>query len=242
MSSEKFYELIETIPGRSVDKISKFAKEYRVHVVYPTYEKGPEGIIYNSSVLIDDEGEIVGIYRKTHLFPTERKASGGWSTPGQIAPVFNTKLGKVGMIICYDGDFPELSRVLALQGAEIITRPSALLRGYDIWELTNKARAYDNHVYFIGTNAIGMDAAENFYFGQSMIVSPTATVLAHARGTEEIVAARLNPDPLKYVSLGSKSPMIFDHIEDRNIRVYEKILLKQGKSVFEPAQRIPYLD
>ena len=237
---DEFYEIIGSIPGYETQTVAKAAKQLGLHVILPMYEKGKEkNQIYNSSVLIDDRGELLGVYRKTHPFPTERKEGGGWTTPGTEAKVHETKLGKIGMIICYDGDFPELSRVLALQGAEIITRPSALLRSYDIWELTNMARAYDNHVYMISVNAIGPDAAENYYFGNSMIISPIAQKLAQARGTEEIISVRMNPDPLKYVTYGAQTPMIFDHIEDRNVGVYDGIL-KEGKCAFEPSRRIPY--
>jgi predicted amidohydrolase len=209
-------------------------------VIDVKYEKDESSkTIYNSSVLIDDRGEILGKYRKTHPFPTERKEGGGWTTPGNETTVIDTKLGKIGMIICYDGDFPELSRVLALKGAQIITRPSALLRSYDIWELTNLARAYDNHVYMIGVNSIGPDAGENYYFGNSMIVSPIAQKLAQARGGEEIITALISPDPIKYVTYGAKSPMIFDHLQDRNVGVYGEIL-NSGQSTFEPSRRIPY--
>ncbi|MBF8984213.1 carbon-nitrogen hydrolase family protein [Lutibacter sp. B2] len=240
MPMEEFYEMLEPIPGGHTEKVQKLAKELGIHVVLPLYERGQKyGEILNSSVLIDDNGEILGNYRKTHPFPTERKEGGGWTTPGSEIVVVDTKLGKIGMIICYDGDFPELSRVLALNGAEIITRPSALLRSYEIWEVMNKARAYDNHVYLLGANAVGPDAGENYYFGHSMIISPIAQTLALARGSEEIIAAKLDPNPIKYVSYGTKTPMIFDHIEDRNVAVYKDIL-KEGKSNFEPAKRIPY--
>lgn len=198
-----------------------------------------KNVIMNSSILINDEGEIAGIYRKTHPFPTERISGGGWTTPGKEAVVVDTKLGKIGMIICYDGDFPELSRVLAIQGAEIITRPSALLRSFEIWDMTNKARAYDNHVYVVAVNSVGGDAGDNYYFGSSMIISPIARKLAQARGTEEIISAKLDPNPLKHVTYGSNSPMIFDHLEDRNLKVYKDIL-KEAKSPFEPAKRISY--
>ena len=240
MPPEEFYELISEVPGRDTEMIQKLAKEHGVHVVLPLYERGKKkGEILNSSLLIDDRGIIVGNYRKTHPFPTERIEGGGWTTPGNETVVVDTKLGKIGMIICYDGDFPELSRVLALKGAEIITRPSALLRSFEIWEMTNKARAYDNHVYMLSCNAIGPDAAENYYFGHSMIVSPIAQTLALARGTEEIIASRLSADPIKHVSYGTKSPMIFDHLEDRNVQVYKEIL-DEGRSSFEPSRRIPY--
>ncbi|MTI69058.1 MAG: carbon-nitrogen hydrolase family protein [Firmicutes bacterium] len=237
---EEFYEMLSEIPGSHTKKVQKLAKELGVHVVFPLYERGKkQNEILNSSILIDDNGDILANYRKTHPFPTERKAGGGWTTPGDKTVVVDTKLGKIGMIICYDGDFPELSRVLALKGAEIITRPSALLRSYEIWETTNKARAYDNHVYVLAANSLGKDAGDNYYFGHSMIVSPIAQTMALARGTEEIIAAKLNPKPIKYVSYGTKSPMKFDHIEDRNIGVYKEILL-EGKSSFEPSERIPY--
>ena len=80
---------------------------------------------------------------------------GGWVTRGDSVTVCDTPLGRIGMIICFDGDYPELSRIQAVQGAEVICRPSALLRSADIWELTSRARAYDNHVYVIGANAVG---------------------------------------------------------------------------------------
>jgi predicted amidohydrolase len=240
MPFDDFYKLLDTVPGTTIDNICEAAGKIGVHVVLPMYERDRyERIIYNSSVLIDDSGEILGIYRKTHPFPTERKEGGGWTTPGRDTPVIDTRLGRIGMILCYDGDFPELSRVLALKGAEIITRPSAFLRSYDIWELTNLARAYDNHVYMIGVNAVGPDAAENYYFGGSMIISPIAQKLAQARGCEEIVSAVLSSDPLRYVTYGTRSPMIFDHLEDRNVGVYGEIL-SEGKSSFEPDRRVPY--
>jgi predicted amidohydrolase len=208
-------------------------------VVWPTYRRaGEKGRILNASILIGPEGEIIGIYDKTHPFPGERKEYGGWTETGTSAEVYETELGSIGMIICYDGDFPELSRLLAVKGAEIIVRPSALLRSYDIWYITNCARAYDNHVYMVSTNMVGPDAAENYYFGHSMIVNPIAWRLAQARGTEEIIAAKLDPDPLKYITWGSKSLQPFDHLEDRNLALYEEIL-KEARSKFEPGKRYP---
>jgi predicted amidohydrolase len=240
MSPEKLWDLVDYIPGRLTKPITEAARKHQVYILLPTYERGSaRGEVYNSAVLIDPEGEIVGKYSKNHLFPTERIAGGGWTTPGSKVEVFDTELAKIGITICYEGDFPELSRLLAVKGAEVIIRPSALLRSYDIWEMTNKARAYDNHVYMIGVNCIGPDAADNYYFGHSMIISPIAQKLALGRGTEEIISAKLDPEPLKYVSYGTKSPMIFDHLEDRNIGLYRGIL-EEAKSQFEPYRRIPY--
>jgi len=238
MPAEELWDLVDAIPGATTAPIQRAARNLGAHVVLPTYERGSErGVVYNTAALIGPDGMVVGTYRKTHLFPTERLSGGGWSTPGTEAPVFETGLGTIGIIICYDGDFPELARVMAIKGGEIIVRPSALLRSFEIWETTNKARAYDNHVYMVACNAVGPDAGGNYYFGHSMIVSPIAQTLALARGTEEIIATELDPDPIKRITYGAESPMIFDHLQDRNLATYEGILAP-ARSRFEPARRI----
>ena len=234
---EELWEMLDVTPGALTADIQQAAKKHGVHLVWPTYRRADSGKgILNSAILIGPDGEIIGIYDKTHPFPGERRDMGGWTEVGTRAEVFETELGNIGMIICYDGDFPELSRLLAVKGAEIIVRPSALLRSYDIWYITNCARAYDNHVYMVSTNMLGPDAAGNHYFGHSMIVNPIAWRLAQARGTEEIIAAKLDPDPLRYITWGSKSLQPFDHLEDRNLALYEEIL-KEARSKFEPGKR-----
>jgi predicted amidohydrolase len=227
VSREKLYELMDEIPGRTTERIGEACKEYNVYVAWPTYRRGEEkNIVYNSVAIIRPDGGILGIYDKTHLFISERIETGGWSSPGKDPVVVKTDFGKVGIIICYDGDFPELCRSETLLSAEMIIRPSALLRSFDIWYITNCARAYDNHVYLIGVNAIGPDAGRNYYFGSSMIVDPIGHRLAQARGTEEIISATLDPDPLRYVTCGSKVEQVFDHVEDRNLDSYKNILQK----------------
>jgi predicted amidohydrolase len=237
LDAESLWDLVTEAPGDISSKIQATAKELGVHVVWPSYRRGTKrGEVYNSAILIGPDGEIIGIYDKTHPAPWERHDAGGWAEVGTRADVYKTMLGTIGMIICYDGDFPELSRLLAIKGAEIIVRASALQRSFDIWYITNSARAYDNHVYVIAANLVGPDASGNYGFGHSMIVNPIAWRLAQARGTEEIVAAKLDPDPLRYITWGSKSPQPFDHLEDRNLRLYEEIL-KEASSRFTPGKR-----
>jgi len=239
LSPEALWDLVDEAPGLITRDIQAAARDMGVYVVWPSYRRGTErGEVYNSAILIGPDGEIIGIYDKTHPAPWERRDGGGWATVGKRADVFQTPLGNIGMIICYDGDFPELSRLLAVKGAEIIVRASALQRSYDIWYLTNAARAYDNHVYMVASNLVGPDACSNYGFGHSMIINPIAWRLAQARGSEEIIAAKLDPDPLRYITWGSKSPQTFDHLEDRNLELYEEIL-KEARSRFELGKHFP---
>lgn len=233
----KLYDTVDTIPGRMTDAICAKAAQEKVHVVWSTYERArmPD-TVYNTVVFIGDNGEILGTYRKTHLFFTENPDNGGWTTRGNETVVVDTPIAKFGIICCYDGDFPELSRALAMKGAEVIVRPSAFMRPFPIWELTNRARAYDNHVYVVATNAVGKDALGNTFRGGSMIVNPLAETIAVCGGDEEIISAELDPDPLVRVGHGNDGPMMFNHMEDRNVASYRDIL-QSAKTVFPRTKR-----
>lgn len=229
LNPNDLWDLVDTIPGRFTKRIGEVAKELDVYVCFGTYERGPErGTVYNSAPLVGPDGELIGVYRKTHIYPTEKQ----WSTSGMEAEVYDTRFGKVGIIICYDGDYPELSRILGMKGAEIILRPTALLRSFEIWDLTNRARAYDNHVYVIGVNSVGPDGGGNYYFGNSQIVSPIAQPLALATAGECMIYADLKSDPLQKISYGCSIPMIFHHMEDRNLEAYQGILEKAEMQFF----------
>ena len=237
MPMRDFYEMLPAT-ATMLTPVQRICRELKIHCVLPTYERGPKpGVVYNSAFLIDSRGRNLGAYRKTHLFPTERKTNKGWTTPGDRYPVFPTEIGTIGIHICYDGDFPEISRILAVKGAKILCRPSALLRNFEIWEATNKMRAYENHVHHIAVNAIGSDAAHTTYFGHSMIVSPIAQTLALARAVDDLIYAELDPDPFHRVSYGSDAPMLFDHLEDRNVKSYTKDLFAPARAGGGPARR-----
>jgi predicted amidohydrolase len=231
------WDLVSEIPGPVLDPFTAVATELGIHLVAGTYERGPSrGIVQNAAVVVGPSGEVLGVYRKTHPFGGERADRGGWVTPGDDICVVETPLGRIGLIICFDGDYPELSRITAIMGAEIICRPSALLRSADLWELTNRARAYDNHVYMIGANATGIDPAGVIYFGNSMIVTPIAEVVARAASHECWVSARLDPaTAMSALTPGSSIPQSFDHLADRNlalIRRYGDALLGEAATSF----------
>ncbi|MGC0416089.1 carbon-nitrogen hydrolase family protein [Embleya sp. AB8] len=237
LPAEELWDLVDEIPGALTHPFQDRARELGVHLVWGTYERGADrGVVYNSSVLAGPDGEILGVYRKTHPFGPELRARGGWVTPGEHVSVVETDLGRIGMIICFDGDYPELSRIQAVQGAELICRPSALLRSADLWELTNRARAYDNHVYIVGSNATGSDPAGVLYFGNSMIVTPGAEVIARGSSHEGWVSAHLDPErALASLTPGSSVPQVFDHLADRNLTLitnYADDLARPAKTTF----------
>jgi predicted amidohydrolase len=138
----KMHECAETIPGPSTDYFGKLAKEHDLYIVAGLVER--EGkTIYNTAALIGPDGSLVGKYRKVTLPRGEIEAG---ITPGRDYPVFDTRFGKVGMMICYDGFFPEVARALAIKGAEVIAWP--------VWgcnPLLARARACENHVYVVSS-------------------------------------------------------------------------------------------
>lgn len=235
--TERLWELCSQIPGPMTDPYAAVAHELGTHLVMSTYERGPDpSVVYNAAALIDPAGEVLGVYRKTHPFCTENVSGGGWVTPGDSVAVCDTALGRIGMIICFDGDYPELSRIQAVRGAEVIARPSALLRSADIWELTSRARAYDNHVYVVGANAVGIDPGGVLYFGNSHIVTPIGHIMARAATHEGWVSARLDPaEALVSLTPGSNIGQAFDHLRDRNldlIRTYRDDLERPAETGF----------
>jgi deaminated glutathione amidase len=223
---DDLWDVVSEVPGPVSEPLQEAARGLGVHLCYGTYERGDRrGVVYNTALLIGPSGEILSSYRKTHLYSGESVASGGWATPGDAVAVTDTPFGRIGTVICFDGDYPELARIQAVQGASILLRPSALLRSADIWELTTRARAYDNHVFVIAANAVGTDPAGTLYFGNSLIVTPTAEVIARGTAHEGWVSARIDPAAaMTALSPGSSQPQRFDHLADRNVALYERYL------------------
>ncbi|HEY6415083.1 MAG TPA: carbon-nitrogen hydrolase family protein [Acidimicrobiales bacterium] len=226
------WDLVAPIPGPLTEAAQAFAAELGVLLVWPTYEAGRDrGVVYNAAAVIGPDGGVLGTYRKTHLFPSERH----WATAGDDVLVVPTPLGRLGGIICFDGDFPELVRIEAGLGAQVVVRPSAFLRAADIWELTTRARAYDNHVYVVAPNAVGVDPGGFVYFGNSLIVGPTGEVLARGTSQPGWVSATVGLDPMATISPGSSVRQSFDHLAERNLALYRRhrdVLEAEASSTF----------
>jgi len=186
VTKDRTYELAETIPGPSTEKIAKLAKENHIHIIYGMIEKNSkaEGIIHNAAVLISPKG-LIGHYRKMYLpthsiFEEKRYFRQGYETP-----VFDTSIGKVGMIICYDVFFPETVRLLRLKGAELIACISAspsVRRNY--FEILTAARALENTAYVAYVNLVGIEDGLQFW-GGSRIIAPNGRIIIQAKYDEE---------------------------------------------------------
>jgi predicted amidohydrolase len=194
-------EQAEEIPGPSTQAVAQLARELGIHVIFGLEERDAQepGTLYNSAVLISPDG-IVGTYRKIHLgIPLETNRF----TPGGGLPVFETRLGPIGISICYDFyNNPELSRILALKGARILVNPTGsrnLPGKAAMITYTTLVRAQENLVYAVSANRVG-DQGGGTWAGNSVIGGPAfpgfGKVLAEAGLEEELIVATLNFDQL----------------------------------------------
>ena len=172
-TGKSYVEVAEPIPGPTTATLGEVARRLHCYLVAGLYERVGT-TVYNSSVLIDRAGQLVGTYRKTHL-PNEEFTHG--ITPGDSYPVFATDFGTVGMMICWDVQFPEPARALAAKGAEIILLP--------IWggnETLARARAIENHITLVTSS----------YDMKTMVVNPRGDVLCEATPERPLVVAEVD--------------------------------------------------
>jgi predicted amidohydrolase len=193
-------ELAEAIPGSSTEEMSRLAKKLDVYIIFgmPEQDKKNPAIHYISSVVIAPEG-ILGAYRKLHLAPWPRFTESLCFSAGDEVPVWKTRYGNIGVLICYDFYFfPELARIMALKGATLLVNTTASAAGpgkpYYIVQQTG-CRATENLVYAASANLVGKERTKTYY-GHSVIAGPQdpkpAFVFAEGGETEEIVSATLS--------------------------------------------------
>lgn len=208
-----FHNCGETIDGHTITRLQKVAKECACYVIAPiTLEKKVKGVFYNAAVVIDDEGVVLGDYSKHHLWAAERY----YFHAGEDIPVFDTKYGKIGVMICYDAGFPETARVLTLKGAELIFMPSAWrIQDWDMWNLNIPQRALENTLYVAGVNRFGHED-DPYMFGNSKVADWRGRIIAESKEEkEEIVYAEIDLDQL------TKARLDIHYLKDRRPDSYK---------------------
>jgi beta-ureidopropionase len=203
----RWYELTERIPdGPTTRLMAELARQHEIVLIVPVYEEDLTGVYYNTAAVIDADGRYLGKFRKMHI---PHCAPGFWEKfyfrPGNLGyPVFETRVGKVGVYICYDRHFPEGARCLGLNGAEIVFNPSATVAGLSeyLWKLEQPAHAVANG-YFVGAiNRPGFEEPWRIgeFYGQSYFCDPRGKMLAVGkRDSDDIVIADLDLDLIREV-------------------------------------------
>ncbi len=205
---EVLYGAAETLAeGESVEAMAGWARDHGITLVGGSITERRDGRekLSNTSVVFDSDGSIAAVYRKIHLFDVDvgghvyRESDA--EEPGNEPVVVETEGWTTGLTVCYDVRFPELYRILALQGAELVTVPAhfTLYTGKDHWELLLRARAVENQYYVAAAAQIGETMPGRLSYGRSLIADPWGIVVATAPDEETVIAAELDRRRLEEV-------------------------------------------
>ena len=225
------FQLAEPIPGPSTETLQKIATENNIVIIASLFEKRTQGIYHNTTVVIDADGTYLGMYRKMHIPDDPAFYEKFYFTPGDLGyKVFETKFGKIGVLICWDQWYPEAARITSLMGAEILFYPTAIgwstaqdlptnKEQYNAWQTIQRSHAIANGVHVVSVNRVGIEqnGAMKFW-GGSFISNPFGTILYQAsHDNEEVVVHEI--DTSKTDSYRTHWPFL----RDRRIDSYQPI-------------------
>ncbi len=218
---DQIYELAETIPGHSTTALEKLAKKTGAYIVFgmPELSEKTQATVYNAAVLVGPDG-FIGKYRKMYLPTHSVFEEKRYFRPGYQTAVFETELGKIGLIICYDIFFPEVSRLTRLKGAQLIVCISASpATRRTFFETLTAARAIENTAFLAYVNLVGIEDGLQFW-GGSRLVGPNGKTLVQAKYDEEdlvvgeISYADIRPTETFVPILKDLRPELFDKLKE----------------------------
>ena len=222
--SPDWYASAQPIPNPTTDLIQELAKKYSMVIIVPIYEREQAGVLYNTAVVIDADGTILGKYRKNHIPHTSGFYEKFFFKPGNLGyPVFQTKYAKIGVYICYDRHFPDGARILGLNGAEIVYNPSATVAGLSqyLWKLEQPAHAAANGNFWGCINRVGTEAPWNVgkFYGSSYFVNPRGEIFAQAsEDNDELLIAEFDLEMIDQVR------NVWQFFRDRRPETYGKLV------------------
>lgn len=223
------FDLAEKIPGKSSDQISQLARANRIVLIASQFEKRGPGLFHNTTLVYNEEGNILGKYRKMHIPEDPGFHEKFYFTEGDLGYVaIETSYGKIGVLICWDQWFPEAVRLTALQGAKIIFFPTAIgwlpeekerlgFSQHNAWETVQKGHGVANGCFIAAVNRVGKEKGTQFW-GQSFVSNPYGEIIAKASpDNEEILICEVD---LKEIDDFRK---IWPFYRDRRLDSYTKI-------------------
>ncbi len=225
------FKLGEAIPGPTTETMQSVAKELGVVLIVSLFEKRAQGLYHNTAAIIDADGSYLGKYRKMHIPDDPGYYEKFYFTPGDLGyKVWETKFGKIGVLICWDQWYPEAARITSLMGADILFYPTAIgwdmdekdpvinQEQYDAWQTIQRSHAVANGLYVVSVNRVGIEANQKFW-GGSFIANPHGRLLYLAsHENEETHVETLDLDKTEYYRT------TWPYLRDRRIDTYEPIL------------------
>jgi N-carbamoylputrescine amidase len=245
------FDLAEPIPGPTTERMQRLAKELGVVIVVPIFEKRGLGLYHNSAGVVDADGALLGIYRKMHIPDDPMYYEKYYFTPGEIYQhgenqprgasagppagfrIFDTKFGRIGVLICWDQWYPEAARITALMGAEVLFYPTAIgwhpaekeewaIPQSEAWRTVQRGHAIANGVYVAAANRVGHEPEPGTdgieFFGHSFVSDPFGRIIAEAGTDPAILIAEVDPAKIEYTRRN------WPFLRDRRIDAYAPIL------------------
>ena len=232
IEDHRFFDLAEPIPGPSTTALSALAAELGVVIVASLFEKRAEGLYHNTAAILDADGRYLGKYRKMHIPDDPQYYEKFYFTPGDLGfRSWDTRFGRIGVLVCWDQWYPEAARLTALSGAQILFYPTAIgwlpaekaehgAQQQAAWETIQRSHAIANGVYVCAVNRVGHEGDSNAgieFWGGSFVADPGGRILVKGGTAEEVLTAD--------VDLGKVgvSRTHWPFLRDRRIDAYQDI-------------------
>ncbi|MCZ6755288.1 MAG: carbon-nitrogen hydrolase [Gemmatimonadetes bacterium] len=196
------FQLAEPVPGPTTELLGRLARELEVVIVASLFERRTEGLYHNTAAILDADGTCLGRYRKMHIPDDPQFYEKFYFTPGDLGfPTWNTRYGRIGVLICWDQWYPEAARLTALGGAQLLFYPTAIgwlpaekaqygASQHSAWETMQRSHAVANGVFVVAVNRVGQEPSDDGgieFWGRSFVADPYGNVLAKAGHEPEVL-------------------------------------------------------